>query len=129
MQRRQAILVFVLALVAGMLAVAIAAPDEETSESAPSPAPSADRGVGNVRVAFDAAKPQTTSVPLGSQVQLEVEVPAAGLVEVRGQGLTGAAQPGTPARFDVLASDAGRFEVRYVPVEGGPRRAGTLVVE
>lgn len=129
MQRRQAILVFVLALVAGMLAVAIAAPDEQTSDSAPSPAPTAERGVENVRVAFDAARPQTTRVPLGSQVQLEVEVPGAGQVEVRGQGLTGAAQPGTPARFDLLASEAGRFDVRYVPIDGGPRRAGTLVVE
>ena len=52
-----------------------------------------------------------------------------GLVELDGLGLSDTAEPGTPARFDVLSTRPGRFAVLFTPAgEPERERVGTLVV-
>jgi hypothetical protein len=65
----------------------------------------------------------------GEAATVEVMVTEAGNVEIPDMGLTAAADPVTPARFDVLASRPGRYRIMFTPAGGdsaGP--AGTLVV-
>ncbi len=56
-------------------------------------------------------------------------VEAAGTVEIPRLGLSASAEPLTPARFDVLPTEPGRYELRFVPAAGDESRpAGTLTV-
>jgi hypothetical protein len=58
-----------------------------------------------------------------------VRVEAPGQVDIRGLGLTAAAEPTTPASFDVLAPRAGSYRVEYTPSdESIAARVGTIVV-
>jgi hypothetical protein len=57
-----------------------------------------------------------------------VAVREAGQVELEGLGLTQAAEPVTPASFQVLVEHPGRFEVRFDPAgQPGSSLVGTLV--
>jgi len=66
----------------------------------------------------------------GEAATLEVAVDEPGTVEIPDMGLSAAAEPVTPARFDVLATRPGRYELLFTPA-GGDREsepAGRLVV-
>ena len=59
-----------------------------------------------------------------------VEVEEPGQVELQGLGLSGAADALTPARFDVLASDPARHDVRFSPASGAESRTlGVLAID
>jgi len=50
-------------------------------------------------------------------------------VELAGLGQTAAAEPLTPARFEVLESQAGRYKVRFTPAtDTEARTLGTLLI-
>jgi hypothetical protein len=80
-------------------------------------------------VTFDAAEDQTRRLPEGSAATIEVSVDEPGSVQIPGLGLTSAANPLTPARFDILASDPGQYELFFAPATSEtPEPAGKLVV-
>jgi hypothetical protein len=80
-------------------------------------------------LSFDAAENETMRVPAGDATTVEVAVTEPGSVEIPGLGLSAPADPLTPARFDVLASRPGRYELLFTPAGGNPSEpAGKLVV-
>ena len=74
------------------------------------------------RSAFDAAEDQTRRVEAGQPPTVEVSGGEPGQVSIPLLGLSGAAEPVTPARFDVLVSAAGRLPDR-LPAGSGRRGA------
>jgi hypothetical protein len=96
-----------------------AAPREETTEVAD----------GSTTVELNAAEDKTGRIVAGSSASVEVAVVEPGQVSIPDLGLTSAADPLTPARFDVLVTSPGRYAIDFTPSEGDEtRRAGTLVV-
>jgi hypothetical protein len=62
-------------------------------------------------------------------VVLQVAASEPGQATVQGLDLVGAAEPATPARFDLLASRPGRYVVAFQRAAGGTARTvGTLTV-
>jgi hypothetical protein len=135
---RRALLLFAIVLGMAALVASLSRPLEERRDettarepstsgpptAAPSPAPSLPAAV-----VFDATKDQTKKVSQGSAATIEVAVTEAGNVRIPGLGLSAPAEPLTPARFDILATDAGRYELVFAPAAGETTQpAGTLVV-
>jgi hypothetical protein len=135
---RRALLLF--AIVLGMAALAASlsrpvdrrdeTPTDEPSETgpataSPSPAPSAPSALS-----LDASEPDSVRLSAGEAATLEVSVDEAGSVEIPGLGLSAAADAVTPARFDLLAGDPGRYELLFTPADGDTAEpAGRLVVQ
>ena len=93
-------------------------------ELSPSPAPE-----GPVRVRFSqGGQRESETLRAGRSAIVTVKVTRPGQVELEGLGLTVAAEPLTPARFDVLASETGRHDVRFLPASGEPSLIGVLRV-
>jgi hypothetical protein len=134
---RRALLLFAIVLGLAALVASLSRPVEDRRDdttpsgssgpatATPSPAPSVPSAI-----TFDAAKDQTKTVSEGSAATIQVSVPEPGTVAIPGLGLSAPAEPLTPARFDILATDAGRFEVVFAPAAGEstPQPAGELVV-
>ena len=72
--------------------------------------------------------PKDVRAAVGAHVMLEISTAVAGQAGVPGLGLTQAAEPNTPAKFDLLASRPGTFAVRFDPAAGGSTLIGRLVV-
>ena len=80
----------------------LTAPVPETTPSAsPRPEPSDD-------VIVIDPKSKTAEVAAGRSATLSVAVEGPGQVAIDGLGLTAAAEPGTPARFDILVDFTGQ---------------------
>ncbi len=80
-------------------------------------------------ISFEAADNESMRLRAGAAATLEVAVDEAGSVEVPDMGLSAAADRLTPARFDVLASRPGRYELLFTPADGDRAvPAGRLVV-
>ena len=80
-------------------------------------------------LSFDASETETMRLRAGVAATVEVSVDEPGNVEIPGLGLSAAADPVTPARFDVLASRPGRYQLLFTPAGGNPSEpAGRLVV-
>ena len=78
---------------------------------------------------FDAAADQSRRLSAGQPATLLVAVDEPGQVEIPLLGLTASADPLTPARFEVLTSEARRYPITFTPADGAEERsAGTLVV-
>jgi FlaG/FlaF family flagellin (archaellin) len=102
------------------------------SETAPSAAPG-DSPVSTdatpVTLEFDAAEDQTRRLERGVAANIEVSVDAPGLVSIPLLGVSAPAEPITPARFDLLVSQAGTYPVVFTPAQGDEEReVGTLEV-
>jgi hypothetical protein len=136
---RRALLLF--AIVLGLAAIAASiSRTPESGERAQQPsadpgtdtAPSVSAGSaaeGPVEVVFDASRDQVRRVEERQPATVLVEVDEPGLAEIPDLGLSANGDAVTPARFEVLVSDPGRYELSFTPVEddtAGP--AGTLVV-
>ncbi len=92
--------------------------------ASPAPAPELPEALS-----FDASETETMRLPAGAAATVEVSVDEPGSVDIPGLGLSAAADPVTPARFDVLASRPGRYELLFTPAGGNPSEpAGRLVV-
>jgi hypothetical protein len=140
---RRALLLF--AIVLGLAAVAASVsrprdseqPPATTTEKGASPTvepghaePQGEAGPGSVDVSFDALHPEAQRIQAGQAATVVVEVPDAGQVSIEGLGMTAAAELVTPARFDVLASNPGRYPITFMPAASTePLEAGTLVVK
>jgi hypothetical protein len=135
---RRALLLFAVVLGMAALVASLSGPiedrrDETTARepsssgpatATPSPAPSLPAAIS-----FDATRDQTKKVSHGSTATIEVSVAEPGDVTILGLGLSAPAEPLTPARFDILATDAGRYELVFAPATGETTQpAGTLVI-
>jgi hypothetical protein len=140
---RRALLLF--AIVLGLAAVAASVSRPRDSETPPTTSteqaptiepgtaeapPPGEAGPGSVDVTFDADKAQTHRIRAGQAATVVVEVPEAGQVSIDDLGMTDTAEPTTPASFDVLTSNVGRYAVTFMPAGSTVElAAGTLVVE
>lgn len=78
---------------------------------------------------FDAAADESRRVRAGEAATLEVTVDEPGSVEIPELGLNTTADPLTTARFEVLPSVPGDYEIVFTPAAGRePEPAGELVV-
>jgi hypothetical protein len=135
---RRALLLFAIVLGMAALVASLSRPiddrrDETTARepsepgpatAAPSPAP-----LPPSIVRFDAAKDETERLEQGTAATLEVSVAEPGNVQIPGLGLSAAATTFTPARFDILATDPGDYELLFAPAGGeATEPAGKLVI-
>jgi hypothetical protein len=135
---RRALLLFAIVLGMAALVASLSRPVEERrSDSAqpeprePGPATASPRPAPHLPTAlsFDAAENETMRLRAGDAATVSVSVEEAGSVEIPGMGLSATADPVTPARFDVLASRPGRYDLLFTPAGGNPSEpAGRLVV-
>jgi hypothetical protein len=141
---RRALLLFAIVLGLAAIAASVSRSPEESGERDSQPAvrsnpddvpdPSVSTGdatppPGIPELVFDATRDQTHRLDAGQPATVLVEVDEPGLVEIANLGLSAPAQPLTPARFEILASDPERLAITFTPVEGDtPGDAGTLVV-
>ena len=95
----------------------------------PEPAPEASPREDTTAVAEDgdtielnAAEDDTRRLEAGRSVSIEVAVVEPGQVTIPLLGLTGAADPLTPARFDVLVNSEGRYPIEFIPSGSGEPR-------
>ena len=141
---RRALVLF--AVVVGLAAVAASVSRQSTDSdkpddqpTAPAEAPktpmaealpkSAAPSESKVEVVFKANRDQTRRLDAGQPATVLVESEEPGLVEIPDLGLTAAAEPLTPAQFDVLVDQGGRYGIDFTPASGDTAsKAGTLVV-
>jgi hypothetical protein len=82
-------------------------------------------------IAFPAtAKPETRKLEIGQPATLLVDVATPGQVDIPSLGLTDAAEPLTPAMFEVLATAKGSHPIVLQPagLQALPSKIGTLKV-
>jgi hypothetical protein len=73
---------------------------------------------------------QTRRLAVNQSATVSVRVNQVGQVSIPDLGLTDAAEPVTPAEFDVYAARSGRYPIVFMPAAGGQvEPAGTLVVK
>jgi hypothetical protein len=135
MHLRRALLLFAVVLGVAALVASLSGGARDTERSDPTttatlpelgPGPVA-RGPAEVRFS-ESGRRQREVIRAGRAAVVTVEVKRAGQVSLEGLGLTAAAEPLTPARFDVLAREAGRHDVRFTPVSGESTLIGVLRV-
>ena len=133
---RRALLLFAIVLGLAAIVTSVSRTPEEgrdrPSESPPATAVATPRpgAAEPLELRFDqASKRSTRPLEPGRPATVIVAVDEPGQVEIEGLGLSAAAEPLTPARFDVLVSDEGRHPVRFTPAESGESElVGTLDV-
>jgi len=133
---RRALLLFAIVLGLAALAASLSRPrddgNKEPAVSTTTQAPTVAPGTAGSKpptVAFDAARDQTKKLAEDTAATVLVSVDEPGEVSIPGLGLTAAAEPVTPARFDVLAYATGRYELTFTPAAGDESEAaGTLDV-
>ncbi len=128
MAARRLLIVMLLLLGISTLAAALVPPpdraeDTETSTSTSKAMPSKERPEGE-RVAAGVStrtsgRPEIVRVSTGDQLALVVKAARPSEVAIPAFGLIEFAEPGAPARFDILIDQVGRFEVNA-------DRAGTV---
>jgi hypothetical protein len=140
MHLRRALLLFAIVLGLAALAAAVSRPanvdDEPTPTTPRAQAPASptrsdksERSAPEV-IAFDAADPRARGLQVDQAATVVVEVGSAGMVAIPGLGVSEAAEPHTPAQFDVLATKPGRYAIEFEPADASEAtRAGTLVVK
>jgi hypothetical protein len=136
---RRALLLFALVLGVAALAAAVSQPRQETREAQPrepraptvAPARPADqRSLAAAQIEFAAeAGRRTKRLEAGRAATVTVQVTEPGEVVLEGLGLVAAAEPLTPARFEVLQSRPARHRVRFTPAGSDEARTvGTLAI-
>jgi hypothetical protein len=132
---RRALLLFAIVLGLAALATSVSRPREtrapagpSTSDSPVSPPPLA--AAEPVRLTFDTSRPRRRlRLESGRAAVVLVKADEPGLAELAELGLSAAADPLTPARFEVLAAQPVRARVRFTPAGAGSSEpAGTLLV-
>jgi hypothetical protein len=144
MHIRRALLLFAIVLGLAAIAASVSRSPEDSGDGEPPPvvpseseeltSPSVSSGdaapVSGVReLVFEAERDQTRRLEAGQPATVLVEVDEPGLVEIADLGLSAPAEPLTPARFEIPASDPDRLEITFTAAEDDvPGPAGTLVV-
>jgi hypothetical protein len=135
---RRAVLLFAIVLGLTAIASSVAPPPREATRNgapatteAPAPAPAPPEPIRTLGFEYPVpgSRPRSVTLEKGAHVVIAVRANTPGEAAVPRLGLTDDADPDTPASFDVLISDDGRYDVLFAPVSGGaPSRLGTLVV-
>jgi hypothetical protein len=114
---------------------ATTAPEGQPPEPAAEPSPPAPDAGGDAleegAVRFSAAgSPRTREVEQGQPATVLVEVESPGEVSIPSLGLIETAEPLTPARFDVFATEPAAHEIVFQPARPGAERStiGTLEI-
>ena len=138
MHLRRALLLFAIVLGLAALVASVSRPREQPARApaprstAPQRAPTAtprEAPPKAVRLTFTDERRVRRRLRVRQPASVSVKVGTAGQVEIPALGLSASAEPLTPARFELLPSEAGRYEVRFTPAEGGRTRVvGELVV-
>jgi hypothetical protein len=134
---RRALLLFAIVLGLAAVAASVSRPRDEsqpqprvsTSESSttlePRPAPQTPAAI-----TFDADHPKAHRIDSDQAATVYVRVPEPGQVSIDALGMTDAAEPTTPAEFDVFTPLPGRYPILFQPAGSDEAiEAGTLVVE
>jgi hypothetical protein len=130
---RRALLLFAIVLGLAALAASISRPRDDgerssgqrTTQADAQPQPRAPEST----LRLDAWRPANRRLPAGTAVEVGVAVREPGLVAIPRLGLSAPATPVTPARFDVLVQESGRYPIVFTPADGDESRlAGALVI-
>ena len=132
MELRRALLLFAIVLGLAAIATSFSRPAKRADDSV-TEAPQIERGAPTASprpareppalISFSASgEPRTRRLFVNQHATVTVEVVRPGQVELAGLGLTAAADPLTPARFDVFESRAGRYLVRFIPARSNEER-------
>lgn len=133
MHLRRALLLFALVLGLTALAASIAPSPRKSAPAVTTPAAgSATRPVHDASLVFPVPVRRGRGAPSrrvapGSHVTVTVAAREPGQVEIPRLGLTEPVTPTDPAEFDLVADDAGRYDVIFMPTDGRAARVGTLV--
>jgi hypothetical protein len=134
---RRALLLFAIVLGLAAVAASFSRSGDEAPQSPPpaapareeptvSPGPSAERPAA---LRFNAARDRTRRLEVGRPATVEVAVDEPGQVQIPLLGLSSPAAPVTPARFDILPSEARRYRIVFTRAAGDEQvPAGTLDV-
>ncbi|HEY6780058.1 MAG TPA: hypothetical protein VI111_03845 [Thermoleophilaceae bacterium] len=137
MHLRRALLLFAIVLGLAAIAASISRPANVDDEPPPAAteagsSPSISPGPGHgapAELAFDASTPQRRQLDAGRAATISVAVAVPGTIAIPALGISATAEPLTPARFDVLAREPGRYRIRFRAAgEAESRLAGTLLV-
>jgi hypothetical protein len=132
---RRALLLFAIVLALAAIAASLSRERRDSKPESPSaPATSAPEAgarpepalASRVRFAAGGRRERRTGTA-GRPMEVLIASEEPGLVEIPGLGLSDAVNPDTPARFQVLREEPGRFRVTFTPADGDrTRRLGTL---
>jgi hypothetical protein len=140
---RRALLLFAIVLGLAALAASLSRSGDDSRESPQQgfPPPSTERTEPTVspgqsspgrvpaNLRFSAQSDETRRLAAGRPATVLVAVEEPGQVQIPLLGVSTPADPLTPARFEVLPSEARRYPIVFTPAEGDEARAaGTLVV-
>ena len=143
MELRRAILLFAVVLGVAAIVSSIARPPERggddaasdgapaTKQPKPSSSSSGSRTPQPKTIEFrSGAKPQTRKLEVGQPATVLVDVETPGQIDIPTLGLTDAAEPLTPAMFEVLATAKGNHAIMAQPATSDalPSKIGTLKV-
>jgi hypothetical protein len=93
------------------------------------PSPRAGAALRTIRLRYPSPRRvPRLRVAAGAHLVLEVATSTAGLASVARLDLVQAAEPGTPASFDVLIAQPGTYAVAFDPAVGGSAVVGRLAV-
>jgi hypothetical protein len=134
---QRALLLFVIVLGLAALAASLSRTDRGRSKPAPAPErtvpeaatnPAPDPGTRPLRFT-QGGRREIRDLALRKAATVLVAVRRAGQAEIQGLGASRAAEPASPASFDVFRTDPGSFPVVVRPAAGGPpETVGTLRV-
>jgi hypothetical protein len=96
---------------------------QAAAPAAPTPAPVTDSRTVVQTVSADDAQPKRIEVTVGDIIELEVDAPTVGSVELMGR--IEALAPESPARFNLLADQPGDYPITLLEEE---REIGVLTV-
>jgi hypothetical protein len=129
---RRALLLFAIVIGLAAVAASLSRSGDGDREPPPSGQPTIAPGTAGeppVALRFDAEREQTRRLEVGRAATVEVEVDEPGQVEIPLLDLAAPAEPVTPARFDVFASEVRRYPITFTPAGADESRpAGTLAV-
>lgn len=122
-----ALVVFVVAAVGAL----VPGPSERSAGESPdlAPAPVAGAPARTLELRYPAREEaRRLRIATGTHVVIEVATTQPGEARIARLGQVQAAEPATPARFDLLAEQPGDYEVWFDPAIGDPGVVGRLVV-
>ena len=137
MHLRRALLLFAIVLGLAAIATSLSRPGDRDGEddgapataTAPSATPAPGTSGPRAELTFAAGDGGAQRIRTGQAATVLVEVDEPGQAAIEDLGVSAAAEPLTPARFELLASRPGRYPIVFTPASGGePLEAGTLVV-
>jgi hypothetical protein len=138
---RRALLLFAIVLGLAAVAASISRPRNNTEPFRATPPPPETESqqpratprvsLPTAELTFYASEPRAQGIDAGQAATVYVEVEEPGQVFIHDLGMSTAAEPLTPGRFDVLTRQTGRFPITFQPAGGdtAEERAGTLVVK